>query len=193
VIHSLRAVPARAASLSDDAVIAGVAVGDAAAVQECISRFQRKVYGAALSIVHDTQLADEITQDSFVRLWRHAAGFDPLRGSVQAWLMRIVHNLCVDALRVRRPAAVDPFSLFGLVDGAPDPQLASDSLQLIRRACVGVPPEQVRSVLLAAVYGYSAQQISEQDGIPLGTAKTRIRLGLEKLRTGLALQQEESR
>ena len=106
----------QAGSISDEALVDGVAIGDADAVEEFIARFERRVYGAALTIVRDVAMAEEVTQDAFVRVWRHAATYDPRRGSVPTWLMRITHNLCVDALRVRRPVAVDPMHLVGILD-----------------------------------------------------------------------------
>ena len=172
-------------SISDETLVEGVAIGDPDAVEEFIARFERRVYGAALTIVRDVAMAEEITQDAFVRVWRHAATYDPRRGSVPTWLMRITHNLCVDALRVRRPVAVDPVNLVGIIDDHPDPTRGTEAMAQMRAALDALPPEQARCVVMAAMYGYNAQVISELDHIPLGTAKTRIRLGLAKLRDTL--------
>jgi RNA polymerase sigma-70 factor (ECF subfamily) len=141
------------------------------------------VYGTALAITRDPQLAQEVAQDTFVRLWRHAAAYDPARGSAAAWLLRITHNLSIDALRVRRPVAVDPDRFAAVVDPRPGPGGTSDDAVELRSALRDLPMEQARSVLMAAMYGYTAQQIADLDGVPLGTAKARIRLGLEKLRS----------
>ena len=181
----LRSVPRIATSVTDEALVGGVALGQPDAIDEFISRFERRVYGAAVTIVRDRSLAQEVTQDAFLRVWRHADTYDPRRGSVTTWLMRITHNLCVDALRVRRPLAVDPATLLDLTDGEHDPMRDMHAFAPVRAALRSLPPEQARTVLLAAMYGYNAQMISELDHVPLGTAKTRIRLGLEKLRLSL--------
>jgi RNA polymerase sigma-70 factor (ECF subfamily) len=175
-----------ARSLSDEALLSVVALGDDDAIEEFVRRFDRRVYGAALAVVSDRALAQEVTQDAFVRVWRHAATYDPRRGGVSTWVLRITHNLCVDALRVRRPVAVDPAVLLGL-EGESKPVTGADDAELVRRALRGLPRDQARAVLLAAMFGYSASTIAQLDGVPLGTAKTRIRLGLEKLRNELAV------
>ncbi|MEI8238492.1 MAG: sigma-70 family RNA polymerase sigma factor [Actinomycetota bacterium] len=176
----------RVGTLSDEALIAGVAVGEPDAIDEFLTRFQRRVYGAALAISRDVELAQEITQDTFVRVWRHAATYDPVRGTVVTWLLRITHNVSVDALRVRRPVAIDPESFDSIVDHRPGPARVGDATVEVRAALRDLPGDQARSVVMAAMYGYTAQQISELDDVPLGTAKTRIRLGLDKLRSALA-------
>ena len=177
-------------ALADDTLLAGVAVGDDAAVDEFINRFERRVYGTALALVGDRSLAQEVAQDTFVRVWRHAATYDPRRGAVRTWVLRITHNLCVDALRVRRPVAVDPMLLFDTADdrgGSPE-RIAHAAA--VRAALAELPLEQARAVVMAAMYGYDARTIAERDGVPLATAKTRIRLGMAKLRVGLAREEE---
>ena len=175
----------RTDALSDEALISGVAIGDADTINEFLSRFQRRVYGAAVAIARDPQLAQEVSQDTFVRVWRHASTYDPLRGSVVAWVLRITHNVAVDALRVRRPIAIDPESFGALIDPRSDHAPVGDAVAQVRAALGELPIEQARSVLMACMYGYTAQQIADLDAVPLGTAKARIRLGLEKLRAAI--------
>jgi RNA polymerase sigma-70 factor (ECF subfamily) len=119
-------------------------------------------------------------------VWRHAATYDPVRGSVVGWLLRITHNLAVDGLRVRRPVAIDPHSFREIVDDRPDPARVADAAAQVREALRELPVEQARAVLMAGMYGYTAQQIADLDDVPLGTTKTRIRLGLDKLRSRIA-------
>ena len=176
--------------LTDDTLLAGVAVGDDAAVDEFITRFERRVYGAAISLVGDPSLAQEIAQDTFVRVWRHAATYDPRRGAVHTWVLRITHNLCVDALRVRRPVAVDPLLLFDLADDRAGVSERIAHAATVRGALAELPAEQARAVVMAAMFGYSARSIAERDGVPLATAKTRIRLGMGKLRAHMARAEE---
>jgi RNA polymerase sigma factor (sigma-70 family) len=180
-------------AVSDEALMAGVAAGHEPALHEFVDRFERRVYGAAIAITRDPALADEITQDTFMRVWRRAESFDPRRGTVIGWVMRITRNIAVDALRVRRPTAVDPMDLVGVHDEAPGPASVNRVTTEVRELLGSLPLEQARALLMAGFYGYTAAEIGEMEGVPLGTAKTRIRLGLDKLRTELHELAEEPR
>jgi RNA polymerase sigma factor (sigma-70 family) len=173
-------------SLSDESLLAGLASGDPDGSAAFVRRFQGRVFGLAATIVGDPSMAEEVAQESFLRAWRHAATFDPSRGRVITWLLAITRNVAVDALRMRRQVPVDPDLLIGLrADNGSDPEaqgvLAHES-ERIRTALAGLPDEQRRAVLLSHFYGRSAREIGDIEGIPLGTAKTRIRTGLQKLR-----------
>ncbi|HXW79876.1 MAG TPA: sigma factor, partial [Acidimicrobiales bacterium] len=85
--------------VSDDALLAGMAVGDERAGVAFVRRYQRRVYGLALSMVGDPVLAQDIAQEAFLRAWRHALVFDRRRASVGTWILTITRNLAVDALR----------------------------------------------------------------------------------------------
>jgi RNA polymerase sigma-70 factor (ECF subfamily) len=104
---------------------------------------------------------------------------------VVSWLLRITHNLSVDALRVRRPVAIDNEQFAAAVDPRSGHECTSDEAAAVREALRDLPIDQARSVLMACMYGYTAQQIADLDAVPLGTAKARIRLGLEKLRAAI--------
>jgi RNA polymerase sigma factor (sigma-70 family) len=179
------------AAVSDEGLMAGVAAGDEPALHEFIDRFQRRVYGAALAIVRDQALADEVTQDTFMRVWRRAESFDPRRGTVTGWLMRVTRNIAVDAVRVRRPTAIDPIDLLSLEDTTPGVDAASRATSDMRELLAALPLEQARALVMAGCYGYTAGEISDIEQIPLGTAKTRIRLGLGKLRAAINEVAEE--
>lgn len=175
---------------SDDALLAGFGTGDPAAAAVFVRRFQRRVYGLALTIVGDDGRAADVAQEAFVRAWRHAGSFDPRRGTVVAWLLTITRNLAIDSLRVARarPAdRVDPAELTIISDDPTpdDAALLGDDVGRLSEALRGLPEPQRRAVVLAAMGGRTAQEISELDGIPLGTAKTRIRTGLIRLREAL--------
>jgi len=164
-----------------------MAVGDEAAAVAFVRRFQRRVYGLALSMVRDPALAQDIAQEAFLRAWRHAVAFDRRRGTVATWILTITRNLAVDAMRVRRPVVTGPADTLWalLADKArlPDEQAAScDGRARVARAVASLPPEQGRALVLAVVYGYTALEVSKFEAVPLGTAKTRIRRGLQKLR-----------
>jgi RNA polymerase sigma factor (sigma-70 family) len=185
-------------TVSDEALVAGVASGDQDAASEFVRRYQRRIFGLASTIVRDVGLAEDVAQEAFVRAWRHAASYDPRRGTVTTWLLTITRNLAIDTLRVRRPTAVDPESLPGLhlasADPSPDevPGLRDDAAPL--RAAIGrLPEEQRRALIMAGLLGYTAREVSEVEGIPLGTAKTRIRTALLRLRAALRAEDREER
>jgi RNA polymerase sigma-70 factor (ECF subfamily) len=178
------------ADASDDTLLAGLATGDADSAAAFIRRYQRRVYGLAVSIVGEQGAAEDIAQEAFLRAWRHAGAYDARRGSVTTWLLTITRNLALDALRVRRADATDPEVLLSLV--APvteaDPGDRAGTSDQAGRAVAAVrtlPEPQRRALVLAAFLGWTAREIAESEQIPIGTAKTRIRTGLAKLRTSM--------
>ncbi len=181
--------------MPDDMLLAGLATGDPQLALAFVRRFQRTVYGVALAVVGDSGLAEDIAQQAFERAWRHAGVYDPRRGSVRTWLTRIVHNLAVDAVRVRRPAPVDPQDLIPLLaamtEGPERRALAGETSAQLRKALAALPPEQARAVVLAAVHGLTAREIAEVEGIPVGTAKSRIRAAMAKLHVALSAERAD--
>jgi RNA polymerase sigma factor (sigma-70 family) len=172
---------------SDELLLVGYCLGDPAAATAFVRRFQRRVFGMALQMVSDSALAEDVAQEAFTRAYRHGQVFDARRGSVATWLLAITRNLAIDALRMRRSDPMDPSVLAGLVPPSTrtEPERhaerADDAVRL-RHALAAIPPDQARAVLLATFGGRTAREISETEGIPLGTAKTRVRDGLLKLR-----------
>jgi len=181
-------------SVSDDTLLAGLATGDPEAAAAFVGRFQRRVYGLAMTIVGESRAAEDVAQEAFVRAWRHADAFDPRRGTVVTWLLTITRNLAIDSVRVKRPMPVDPSAILALdIAGAerlPD-ELAAlrDDADRLAAALARLPPEQRRALVLAGLLGHTAREVSAQEGIPLGTAKTRIRTGLLRLRAALASEE----
>ena len=180
--------------LSDEGLLAGMAVGEQAAAVTFVRRYQRRVFGLAYSMTGDTGVAEDVSQEALLRAWKHAPVFDPRRGSVASWVLTITRNLAIDALRLRRAVPTDPddFAAAALRSNEHDPEDAirrGDVRDLVRGGLDALPPEQRRAVVLAAVYGRTALEISESEGIPLGTAKTRIRTALIRLRA--AVEQPE--
>jgi RNA polymerase sigma-70 factor (ECF subfamily) len=147
-------------------------------------------------------MASDVAQEAFLRAWRSAATYDGLRGSVSAWLLTITRNAAIDAVRARRALPTDaevldrllqaalghsqPMDITG--DAAATAVDAARASHRIRQ----LPPEQGRAVVMAVFGGCTAHEISVHDGIPLGTAKTRIRSGLRRLRQQRAGQPLES-
>ena len=178
----------------DEALLAGMALGDERAGVAFVRRYQRRVYGLALGILRDPGMAEDVAQDAFVRAWTHASVFDPRRGAAATWLLTIARNLSIDALRVRRPEPIDPGDLAfaELASGERLPEdavLADEMLARLHDALAGIPEAQRRAVALAAFYGRSAQEIAEIESVPLGTAKSRIRMGLTKLRDAVSVEE----
>ena len=177
---------------TDETLLAGFAVGDAGAAETFVARFQRRVYGVALTITRDARLAEDLAQEAFVRAWRHAETFDPRRGGVGTWLTVITRNLAIDAMRTQpRSEFVDPDELEWLSPPASEPDPAettvrSSDADWLRRALADVPDEQRRAVVLAGILGFTAQEVAERERIPIGTAKSRIRLAMGKLRRARA-------
>jgi RNA polymerase sigma factor (sigma-70 family) len=176
--------------LPDEALLAGLATGDPELAVTFVRRFQHTVFGVAVAVIGDPQLAEDITQQTFERAWRHAQMYDSRRGSVTTWLTTIAHNLAIDAVRSRRPEPVAPEdidALLGVVSETPEQHALADEVSSRLRAAVAqLPREQGRALVMAGIYGMTAQQVADWEKIPLGTAKTRIRTAMGKLRTTLA-------
>lgn len=194
-IPSMTRDPDRQDRLSDDALLTAVALGDADVTAVFVRRFQRRVYGLAITITCDRNLAEDVAQQAFERAWRHAASYDGRRASVSTWLMTITRNVAIDTIRVRRPVPVDPWIAADLL--APSTQdpaasaVESDDLRGLRRALDHLPSEQRRAVLLATMGGRTSTEIGLIDGIPIPTAKTRLRTGLRRLRELVAVEAEQ--
>jgi RNA polymerase sigma factor (sigma-70 family) len=183
-------------ALSDEALLSGLAAGDAESATAFIRRFQSRVYGLVLTIVRDQGTAEDVAQETFVRAWRHAHTYDPRRGRVATWLLAIARNLAIDDVRVKKAEPLDPDLVANKlqqagVGGSPaDQAFPPDERERVRAAIAELPPEQRRALFLAAYLGRTAQEIGEHEGIPLGTAKTRIRAAMLKLRDSMETKNE---
>jgi RNA polymerase sigma-70 factor (ECF subfamily) len=180
---------------ADATLVSALAVNDEAGAVAFVRRFQGPVYGLAASITHDPALAEDVAQEAFLRAWRAASSYDPRRGSVLTWLLTITRNLAIDAVRARRSAPVDAGQLelllsATLAGGSPDGTGGRlESLAAAERLAQ-LPREQARAVVLAVVGGRTAAEVAEYEGIPLGTAKTRIRSGLHRMRRALEAERD---
>lgn len=182
-------------SLSDEALLAGVAAGEADAAAAFVRRFQARVYGLALTIVRDEGRAEDVAQETFVRAWRHASTFDPRRGRVTTWLLAIARNLAIDVTRVKSVEPLDPEIVAGRLQhddaAAPaDDRAAPDERERVRGALGDLPIEQRRALFMAVYLGRTASEISELEDVPLGTIKTRIRTAMLKLHDSLESHRE---
>jgi RNA polymerase sigma factor (sigma-70 family) len=181
---------------SDEALLAGFATGDPRTAAAFVRRFQGRVYGLALTIVRQPAIAEEISQETFARVFRHAANYDARRGRVSTWLLSITRNLAIDVTRMRRLDTVDPdviaaeLSLTSQTPGADDMDLQPDEREQLRSAIAELPDDQRRALVLAAYTGRTAREISDLEDVPLGTVKTRIRTAMLKLRSELEVGEE---
>lgn len=162
----------------------GLLAGDDDAIRAMYARFGRPVFTMGLRLLGSREAAEELTQDVFTTAWRKAARFDPARGRLSTWLMTIAHNLAVDRLRretgVSRPHLV-------LVDEVPEtPGVDEEDAVMERdaalRAISSLSDAEQRLLARAYFGGLTAREISEADGVPLGTVKTRLRTALIKVR-----------
>ena len=164
--------------------------GDEAAIRALYARFGRTVYALGVRMLGSAEAAEELTQDVFVAAWRKAGRFDPARGRLSTWLMAIAHNIAVDRLRHERGAARPALVL---VDEVPETAALDEEAALIdrdtaRRAMEGLSEPERRLLLQAYLQGWTAREIAEAGGLPLGTVKTRLRTLLIKLRAAEAAQ-----
>jgi RNA polymerase sigma factor (sigma-70 family) len=184
-------------SASDDTLLASFALGDPDAAAAFIRRYQGRVYGLARTMLGDADMAEDVAQEAFLRAWRYAPAYDSRRASVHTWMLVITRNLAIDAMRLRRAQPVDPEVLTSLDRETPGggPEAAAETnseVRELRAALDELPSEQRQALLLAALCGRTAAEISESESIPLGTAKTRIRTGMLKVRSSMSKRRSDS-
>jgi RNA polymerase sigma-70 factor (ECF subfamily) len=177
------------ADASDAALLVAVALGDDGACRSFVERHSGAVFGLSFGMCRDRGVAEDVTQRAFERAWRHAAAFDPERASARTWLLTITRRLTLDELRRRRPHPLAPDDLAEILAPAgsntEQAGLRDAERAEVARALAQLPEPQRRAVVLAALGGRSASEVAVVEDVPLGTAKTRIRLGLRRLRAEL--------
>ncbi len=181
-------MPVLAQAPTDAEILGRVANGDAAAVEELYDRHSSSVFGMAMVVTHDRGLAEDATQETFVALWKNAARFDPTRATARTWIMAIAHHRAVDAVRRRRAASLSLDADDGLREKLPPspdvwPEISARVDQnAIKRAFTKLPEAQRQSLELAYFGGMTQIEIASATGVPLGTVKGRVRLGLLRMR-----------
>jgi RNA polymerase sigma-70 factor (ECF subfamily) len=169
---------------SEQELMIQLVAGDEGAIRTLYARFGRSVYTLGLRLLGSREAAEELTQDVFVTAWRKGSRYDPARGRLSTWLMTIAHNMAVDRLRhdrgTGRPTVI---VLDELTEPAPvDEEDALIERETARRALALLSPAE-RDLLSRSYFGgWTAREIAEADGIPMGTVKTRLRTALIKLR-----------
>ncbi|HEY3169969.1 MAG TPA: sigma-70 family RNA polymerase sigma factor [Thermoanaerobaculia bacterium] len=173
---------------SDRALVAAIEARDADALAQLYDRHSARLLGLAYRILGETGEAEEVVQEVFLYVWRAVSTFDPARGSVLAWLLVATRSRAIDRLRTRRPSAGATHGDRDPLEDVPageDVEAESASREwetLCRSAISDLPAEQRRALELAYFDGLTHPEIAERTSTPLGTVKTRIRLGLMKLR-----------
>jgi RNA polymerase sigma-70 factor (ECF subfamily) len=161
------------------------------ALGELYDRYCRLVYSVAYGATNDPHLAEEITQDTFLRVWQRAESFNPHSGKASSWLAGIARNRAIDLYRRRQVRSdghadsIDAMPHFEVIDDAQAVEASveeSQDRERVRRALGQLPEEQRQALALAYFRGLTQSQIAQTLGLPLGTVKTRIRLGMQKLR-----------
>jgi RNA polymerase sigma factor (sigma-70 family) len=174
------------AHLSDEALVALAARSEQPALAELYDRFGRPAYGLALRILRDETLAEDAVQDAFLAVWRTAARFVPERGKASTWILTLVHRRSVDLVRReqrRRTDSLDP----GREPRDAAPPLDEEAwLRLqrerVQQALRQLPDQQREAIELAYYGGFTQSELAERLGQPLGTIKSRMFLGLGRLR-----------
>src|SRR3954468_19707067 len=178
----------------DGALATRIGNGDAEALGMLYDRYSRVVYSFALRMVADPGSAEELTQEVFIRVWRQGGQYQHSRGALLTWILSITHNMAIDEIRrqKRRPKLQDPgeddLVLISVIDQHADvEQLAwLGALRgLVREALSEIPLAQREAIELAYFGGLTQREIADTLGEPLGTIKTRMRLGMLKLRERL--------
>lgn len=180
-------------SSTDEAVLARVAIGDVTAFGELYDRYAARVLGLVVKMLGQHDDAEDVLQDVFWQVWRCAADYCPNRGSPAAWLFMIARSRACDALRRHRANASD--AEFSSLSAGTDPAeaLAHDELcQAVLGALAELPDEQRTAIQLAFYGGMTHNEIATIQAAPLGTIKTRIRLGMRRLRELLAAREKVS-
>jgi RNA polymerase sigma factor (sigma-70 family) len=180
-------VTSQAAQLSDEALLAAVARSDEAALAELYDRFGRIAYGLALRVLRDSALAEDAVQDAFLNVWRSAERFEAGRAKASTWVLTFVHRRAVDLVRreerrrtVPEEAAPEPAG-----PGVDEDVERRSKCKVVQGALRRLPPEQREAIELAYYGGYTQSELAERLGEPLGTIKSRMFTGLQRLRAVL--------
>lgn len=195
--------PVELVNATDDELMTSLIAGDISALEVLYDRYSTLVFSVSLRVLYDRQLAEDVTQEVFLRLWRRPQSFDPTRGRLLSWLMSVTRNRAIDerrrlARRVRTEDPSDePIEDRSENDGRDDPQIALALTEVrwkVREAMQSLPPAQRQVIELGYFRGLTQVEIAERTGLPLGTVKTRVRLAMNKLRNELQeFQQGASR
>jgi RNA polymerase sigma-70 factor, ECF subfamily len=181
-------------TVADIAAVQRIAARDQSAVRELYERHGRPAFAIAYRLLGDRETSEECVQDAFVRVWENASRYDAQRSRPSTWLYTIVRNLAIDAARRRSRRPVVAPSVEGIErEEPPDLVARADDAVRIADAMAGLPAEQFAVIKLAHFDELSQSEIATKLRLPLGTVKSRTRLGLDRLRAELELINIEAR
>jgi len=178
-------------TLADEELMALVYEGDTRAFEVIFDRHAAVAFSLAYRMCGRRPVAEEIVQEAFMSLWRSTARYDPTRGSVRSWVLRVVHNRAIDAFRRELPSASHDVPDDRMSEVLPARERTDEEVErrtearLVRTALQDLPRDQRQVIELAYFGGFSHAQIAAALGLPAGTVKGRMRLGLSKLRIAL--------
>lgn len=173
---------------TDDQLIQSLAERDLGALAGLYDRYGRLAYSLAYRILGETEAAEDVVQDAFLSAWRGAASYRRDRGNPRAWLLSIVHHRAVDVLRRKTTFRPAPLEIAEAQPGEEDTALEAEKNvehRSVREALEALPQAQRKTIELAYFGGYTHVELSELMGVPLGTVKGRMRIGLQKMRRAL--------
>jgi RNA polymerase sigma-70 factor, ECF subfamily len=177
--------------LADEDLMRHVAAGDAQAFAVLYERHANVAFSLAFRMCGRSAIAEEVVQEAFLSLWRSGTRYDRARGSVRTWVLGIVHNRGIDALRRGMARELGTVSDEGIEERLEAPERTDvevgrrDEAREIRTALEGLPAEQSHVIELAYYGGFTHSEIASMLDMPIGTVKGRMRLGLQKLRLEL--------
>ena len=183
----------RGSDPADEQIIRRVVAGDQRALGELYDRWSKQAFSLARRVCADEGLAEDVVQEVFIAFWREPGRFDPLRGAFGSWLLTLVHHKAVDAVRresaIRRrtvPAAEDGEEWSAIPGpGADQAALGAVVAGQVRDALGRLPDEQREALALAYYGGYTQREVATLTGVPLGTVKSRMFTGVQRLRSAL--------
>ncbi len=172
---------------NDPEVVGGIRQGDKGALVRVYDEYSGLVYGVALRVLRNEQAAEDVVQDVFLQLWRNPAAFDSRRGRLAPWLAVITRHKAVDLLRKRRfeAGSAETSPLLEALSNAKRPDWVADA-EKAKALMARLPAEQRQVLEMSFLDGLTHVEIAARIGEPLGTVKSRIRLGLLFLRKELA-------
>ncbi|MGQ0803796.1 MAG: sigma-70 family RNA polymerase sigma factor [Actinomycetota bacterium] len=168
--------------------------GDESALTEIYDQFSSFVYGLALRVIGDARAAEDVSQDVFVSVWERPDAFEPTRGSLRTWLATLSHRRAVDYVRreeARRRRAQREATRAVSTPDVEEMALALVTAERVRTALDTLPDDQRKAIHLAYFGGHTYRQVAEVLGIPEGTAKSRLRLGLRRIAETLESEEVE--
>lgn len=188
--------PAESA-VADAELLQGIQAHDEAALSDLYDRYSGVAFALAYKLLQDRGQAEDIVQEAFLSVWRRAGTFDVNRGNVRGWLLSIVHNAAIDRRRGRyrhqqTEVDIDDFAWRLAGDDVWDDVSRTLDRERVRAALQQIPPEQRQALELAYFGGLTQMEIAEHTGEPLGTIKSRARLGLRRLEKILRVEPDDT-